>query len=136
MSTRGLINLGDFAVTAAGTVIGDVVADLDGALSVLLSARLQYGSGGTTAKAYIQTSPDGGTTWVDIACIAFATTAKHALYNLSALTPKTTAATPTDGTLTDDTAVDGLLADRLRVKVTSVGTYAGSTVLSVRAVVR
>ena len=136
MSTRGLVSLGDFSITTAGTQTGTVVDDLDGALSVLLSARLSYGEGGTTVKAFIQSSPDGGTTWVDMVCFAFAVASEHAVYNLSALTPKTTAVTPTDGTLSDDTAVDGLLCDRLRVKVVSTGTYAGSTVLSVRAVVR
>jgi hypothetical protein len=58
------------------------------------------------------------------------------IINLSGLTPKTTQVPPGDGALGDDTTVDGVLGDRLRAKVVSVGTYAGSTVLSVRAAVR
>jgi hypothetical protein len=38
--------------------------------------------------------------------------------------------------MADDTAVDGLLTDRMRLKVVSTGTYAGSTVLSARLVAR
>lgn len=134
--TPGLKSFGDFAVTAAGTVLSDLVEDLGGALAMTLSARLAYGSGGTSVKAYVQTSLDGGSTWFDVWCATFTTASAHKAVNLSGLTPKTTAATPSDGSLTDDTAVDGVLGDRFRVKVVTVGTYAGSTVLSMRAVVR
>lgn len=126
----------DLAITTAGTIICEVIDDLDGMTAVSLSARLAYGSGGTTCKIYVQTSLDQGTSWQDIACFAFATAAEHQTLNISGLTPKLTQVTPTDGTLADDTAVDGILGDRLRTKVVSTGTYAGSTVLSVRAEVR
>lgn len=136
MISPGLKSLGDISITTAGTQTATAVEDLDGMLAAAVQFRLAYGSGGTSVKAYLQTSLDQGTTWVDVACFAATTVSAVKVYNLSALTPKTTAATPTDGSLTDDTSVDGILGDRLRVKVVSVGTYAGSTVLSVRAVVR
>jgi hypothetical protein len=50
------------------------------------------------------------------------------------LTPRIAAATA--GSLAADTALDGTLGDRLRATVVSTGTYAGSTVVSVRANVR
>lgn len=136
MISPGLKSLGDITITAAGTQTATAVEELDGMLAATISARLAYGSGGTSVKAYVQTSLDQGTTWVDIACMTWTTSGSTKIVNLSGLTPKTTAATPTDGALSDDSAVDGILGDRLRLKVVSVGTYAGSTVLSVRAVCR
>lgn len=126
----------DFTIDAAGTQIGAVVEDLDGLQSLGLHARFAYGSGGTSCTVYIQTSLDQGTTWFDVACFAFATAGLTRVMNLSALTPITTPAAPTDGALTDDTALDGPLGDRFRAKVISVGTYAGPTVLSLRGCAR
>lgn len=122
------------AIAGADTVICDVIDDLEGLTALTLSARFAYGSGGTSCKAYVQTR--FGDVWVDIACFAFTTAAAHKVINLSGLTPKTTAVTPTDGALTDDTCVDGVLGDALRLKVISTGTYAGSTLLDVRAACR
>jgi hypothetical protein len=48
----------------------------------------------------------------------------------------TSIATPTDGTLADNTAVNGLLGSNLRVKLTTTGTYAGETSLVITALVR
>ncbi|RWP31816.1 hypothetical protein [Mesorhizobium sp.] len=132
MDNPGIYSLGDLAITAAGTQVGEWVTELDGMLAALAQLRLAYGSGGTTIRAYVQTSLDGGTTAVDIACALFGAASETAVLNFSALTPKLTQVTPTDGALADDTAVDGVLGDRLRLKVVSTGTYAGSTVLSTR----
>lgn len=147
MDNPGIKDLASVAITTALT--GSVVTEssdangadiayvdrLNGAVAAAVQFRLSYGSGGTSIKAYLQTSLDQGSTWIDIACATFTTASANKVVNLSALTAKTTAATPTDGTLTDDTAVDGILGDRLRVKVTSTGTYA-NTQLSVRAAIR
>lgn len=132
----GNLSLGDIGITTAGTQIGGQAANLDGLAAVTLQARFVYGSGGTKTTVYFQTSLDQGATWVDIACITFTTSSAAKLVNLSGLTPKTTEVTPGDGALADDTCVDGILGDRLRAKVISTGTYAGSTVLSLRAAVR
>ncbi len=51
--------------------------------------------------------------------------------NLSGLTPKTTPITPSDGAISDDTFVDGVLGSAMRVKLTSTGTYS-NTVMSVK----
>jgi hypothetical protein len=144
MDNPGIKNLGDRVLTTAltGEVItssnddaGAAVAyldDLDGLFALAVQFRFAYGSGGTSCKAYLQTSFDQGSTWVDIACAAFTTASATKDFNLSALTPVTSPVTPTDGSLADDTCVDGLLGDRFRVKVTSTGAYASNTSLSVR----
>jgi hypothetical protein len=126
----------DLQIAAAGTVICDVIDNLDGMIALTLSFRLAYGSGGATIKAFVQTSLDGGSTWIDIACIAFALASANKVVNVSGLTPKTTPVVPTDGALADDSCIDGVLGDRLRCKVVSTGVYAGTTVLAVRAAAR
>lgn len=131
MDNPGFLSLGSFDITAAGTQTGEwTTADLDGLLAMVAQLRLAYGSGGTTVRAYLQTSADQGTTPIDIACVLFGTASEVAVLNFSALTPKTTQVTPTNGTLADDTAIDGILGDMFRLKVISTGTYAGSTVLT------
>lgn len=135
MISPGFKSLGSFNVTTAGTQTGDWVEDLEGLIAACLQARLAYGSGGTSVKVYVQTSLDQGSTPIDIACFTFTTASAIKARNLSALTPKAADVVPTDGTLTDDTSADGVLGDRFRVKVVSVGTYANTT-LTVGAVVR
>lgn len=122
------------AVTAV--VDGPRVTDLDRARGVLLQGNFTYGSGGTTLKAWVQSSADGGATWHDVACFAFTTASKRRLFNLSARTAVASIATPGDAALADDTSVDGLLGDLLRVKYTSTGTYAGNSTLTISAVTR
>jgi hypothetical protein len=95
--------------------------------SMTIEAALAYGSDGTTIDAYVQTSLDGGVTWVDIANFHFTTAAKSAIYNLCRSTPKTTEVVPTDCSLASDSAVDGVLGPWFRVKYQSSGTYVGST---------
>jgi hypothetical protein len=82
--------------------------------------------GGTTAKAWVQTSLDGGSTWMDIASFAFTTTTATRAYHLTPAAV-TSIATPTDGSLADNTAVNGFLGDRFRVKLTTTGTYTGAS---------
>lgn len=135
--TPGQLSLGSFSITTAGTQTGDwTTASLEGLLALCAQLRLAYGSGGTTVKAYLQTTLDDGTTPIDIACFTFTTASAVKARNLSSLTPKTADVTPTDATLTDDTSVDGILGDQFRLKVVSTGTYAASTTLTGSMVVR
>lgn len=99
--------------------------------SVVVQSVFTYGSGGTTAKAWVQTSFDGGATWMDIVAFSMTTSSLTNIYTLSALTPKTTAVIPGDGALTANTAVDGMLGALFRVKTTTTGTYGGSTTLRI-----
>lgn len=104
-----------------------------GPANLAVHANFTYGSGGTSVDAYVQTSFDGGSTWCDIANFHFLVASLRKLFNLSPFTPVTTIATPGDGALTANTAVDGVLGSLLRVKWTSVGTYAGGTKLVIDA---
>jgi hypothetical protein len=71
---------------------------------------------------------------VQIARFDFTTSGIQKVLTVSGLTPRLAAASA--GSLSADTALDGTLGDRLRATVVSTGTYAGSTVVSVRANVR
>lgn len=107
-----------------------------GVSSLTLQGTFTYGSGGTSADAWVQTTLDGGVTWTDIANFHFTTSSARFIYNLSALTAVTTEYTATDGTLSANTAKDGVIGHQFRVKYTTVGTYAASTTLRVDVVGR
>lgn len=136
MLSPGYKSLGVFNVTIAGTFTGEWNDDFEGCLAVLVNLRWIWGSGGTSCVAYVQTSADDGTTPIDVAAVAFSTTSENAAFNFSALTPKTTQVTPSDGALTSDTSLDGIVGDRYRIKIVVVGTFAGSTQLVCGAVAR
>jgi hypothetical protein len=125
---------GEFTIGADGTQTGQPVTNLDGMQGCTISARLAYGSGGATIQVIINTSIDQGTTWIPIARIDFATEGMQKVVNLSGFTPVTAPYEVVD--LVAEGCKDGILGDRLRCDVTSAGTYAGSTVVSVRAAVR
>lgn len=99
--------------------------------NLLVQGTFSYGSGGTSADAWLQTTIDGGVTWTDVANFHFTTSSARFVYNLSSATPVTTEYTPTDGTLSANTAKDGVIGSMWRVKYTTVGTYAGGTTLRI-----
>lgn len=135
MLNPGTYALADRAITTAVNETQAPISDLAGMSAVTIQARFAYGSGGTTAKVYIATSLDNGATWVDIACLAFTTTGSVKVVNVSGLTPRSAPIIPSDGTLVDDTIIDGVLGDRLRARIVTTGTYANS-LLTVRVAVR
>lgn len=132
----GTYSLGDFEIGAAATQTGWVVTGLSGALAATIHGRLAVGAGGETVRAYVQTSLDDGTTWIDVACFAFTTSSAAKVATISGLTPRSTPAMPTNGGLADNTTLDGTLGDRFRAVVVTTGTYTGSTVLALRVAVR
>lgn len=112
------------------TQVGSTYTGLGAPAGVSVLANFTYGSGGTNATVYVQTSYDGGSTWWDVQCFQF-TTASAVRYqssrlDIGVLTP----ATPTVGALTANTAINGLLGDQLRFMMTTTGTYAGNTSIS------
>lgn len=137
-----MLNPGDYTLAALGittALTGQAqtsIQDLEGMNAATIEAQFAYGSGGTSCKVWIQTTLDAGQTWLDAACFAFTTSSGTKVINLSGLTPVTSAIVPTDGSMSDNTAQDGVLGSALRAKITTTGTYAGSTALSVRASVR
>lgn len=144
--TGRIINLGDAAVSAAVTnqvITSSVSAQsvsiayvdrLEGITSLTFEANFTYAAGGTTLKVDLETSVDQGTNWLPICRIAFATASALKVVNISGLTPKTTAASLS--VPADDACTDGVLGDRLRVRITSVGVYSGNSSISTRAAVR
>lgn len=142
MNNPGTKNLGDRALTTALT--GEVITsqpdsqgqtqayieNVEGMLAATLSVNFVYGSGGSTCIVTIETTLDQGTTWTEVARFAFATASEHNQVNLSGLTPVTTVYTP--AALSSDTVKDGIFGDRWRAKITSTGTYAGNSSVSVR----
>lgn len=120
------------AVPAAGTTIAAGPFKVnnrrdDGGNMLPVQAIFTYGSGGTTAKFYLQTTFDGGTTWIDVLCFAFAT----ASATFSGGINKTTVAAPvaiTDGALADNTAATRGWGEQFRIKQIIAGTYVTSTI--------
>jgi hypothetical protein len=82
----------------------------------------------------VQTSVDGVASFTDIANFHSTTGSLKKVVNLSTLTPVTSGYTPADGSLTANTAVDGLLGTQFRVKYATARTYAGGTSLAVDVV--
>ncbi len=133
MNGQGIYTLFAGAITTALTSeASDAIVDLDGMNAATLVAKLGYGSGGTSIAAVVQTSLNGGTTWLDVARFDFTTSSATKTANLSGLTAKGVAAYAALGS---EGVTDGLLGDRLRAVITSVGTYVNTT-LDIRASVR
>jgi hypothetical protein len=121
------------ATTIAGAVANQLsqVVDMGGKTpkQIAAVAKFLYGSGGTTVKAWLQTSFDG-VTFYDVFSFAFTTAAAN---KLSSTSPTATAQTPalTDAALADNTNIVGLIGRYWRVKYTTTGTYGGATSLEV-----
>lgn len=152
MNNPGLKNLGDASLAAinAATDGSDVITSgadsqgtsrpyiegMDGALGVTISANFVYGSGGDTLKVIVETTLNQGSTWIEVARLAFAQASLEKVVTLSALTPVTTVYTPT--TLSDDAVKDGIIGTRWRYRILkgAGAAYAGNTGLSVRLTAR
>lgn len=144
--TGRIINLGDSAISAAVTnqvITSSVSAQsvsiayvdrLEGVTALTFEANFTYAAGGTTLKVDLETSVDQGLNWLPICRIAFTTASALKVVNVSGLTPKIAAITP--AVPADDACTDGILGDRFRVRITSVGVYTGNTLVSTRASVR
>ena len=133
VSPASATNLVSATITSAGTVTSTPIQTKDWAPeSVSIQCSFTYGSGGTSVDAYIQTSLDGGTTWIDVAeCNLLLASARKG-YNVSGLTGGTSPLAFTDGALTANTALaQGIMGNKWRTKIISVGTYAGGTTLNV-----
>lgn len=114
------------------------ILGLTGMVSVALEAKFVRAGGGTTCKVWIQTSLDDGVSWFDVACFAFTTSSGNKLHSVVAVpgTAMTPATVPASATLADDTVLNGVLGDRLRVLYTTTGTYSGASSIEVHAVTK
>lgn len=121
-------------ITTAIAAPGEVQESLDlGRVDqIIMHSIFDYGSGGTTAKAFFQMSFDNGATWKDVINQAFTTADASPTSVISAyVAPAAQSFAGTDGTLADNTVHNGAIGGLGRVKVITSGTYAGSTTLNV-----
>lgn len=106
--------------------------------TLTLQCNLTWGSSGTTVDVDLQTSLDGGGTWVDVANCNFASIAasKRLIWTLqsSLVAAPVQVTTPTDGAMTANTALSGVFGNYWRIKYTTTGTFAGGTVLRIDAI--
>jgi hypothetical protein len=128
MASNGVTLHTQSVTTAEAAQTSTAVAIPTNISNVVLQAVFTYGSGGTSADYYVQTTFDGGTSWVDIAQFSFTTASAKKVFALTR-TSITTSYAPLDGTMTANTCKDGLIGDQLRVKRTTVGTYAATTIV-------
>lgn len=120
------------AVTTAKTAeVETPITGLDGMSGLSLLCELLGATGGSTISAWVQTSFDGGTTWLDIALFTFTTSAAKKWCVLQTVAAKAVASY---AALAAEGVNDGLLGDRLRVVLTTTGTYTNTTI-SLRAAV-
>jgi hypothetical protein len=97
--------------------------------TLAIQATFSWGSGGTTALAWVQTSFDGGVSWADVCAFNFAVASLKFIANMSSATSSAAAPiTPTDGTNAGpNKCIDGVFGTLWRVKYTTTGTYAATT---------
>lgn len=127
-------NLCNLTITNALTNAAQTaILGLVGMNSVSMQSIFTYGSGGTSADVYVQTSLDKGVTWFDIANFHFllVTASKMSVVNMYPSTAFTAGTVPGSAALAANTVLNGIIGDRLRALVTTVGTYAGGTTLTV-----
>src|SRR3990167_5336703 len=111
-ATQALTLLASTGITTAVTgSVGTTSAGLTGMKYLVVEAIFTYGSGGTTAKAWIQTKV--GDTWRDIMAFAFTTASatKHSAVHTETALAAVIAVS--DAALTDDTILNGFLGDSL-----------------------
>lgn len=135
---------GQRIILLAPTTIGAAVAatattavlNLSGSKYLAFESVFLYGAGGTTVDAYLQTSLDGGLSWIDIANHNFTTAAASKVSAVSVTVALAAGITPTDGSLASNTILNGLLGGRIRLKWVTVGTYTGATSLACYAIIK
>jgi hypothetical protein len=136
MLRPGIYSIADLSITTAVTSLAlTPITGLEGMDELSVEFNFAYGSGGTTLKAWLQTSLSQGTRWRDLACFSATTTSKNRDFSLKR-TADTSLWTPGNGVLADDTIASSIVfGDQLRLLLSTTGTYAGGSVISVRAAV-
>jgi len=122
------------AIPAQGTYVTEAYHTGRKARYLAIQSNFVRTSGGTSLDVYIQTSLDEGTTWADVMNFSFATTTVRKVSAVVLTTALAANVTPTDGAITANTILSGLLGTKIRVKYVAVGTYVGT--LRVDAVLR
>jgi hypothetical protein len=87
-------------------------------------------------KVYAQTKLDNGVTWCDIANFTFTLFDARRLHAIKLSTALAANVTPTDGTMTANTILSGLLGNKVRLKLIATGNYQPDSHLVVDMTVR
>jgi hypothetical protein len=139
-SIQHLVNSHPITTAQSIATVGKATKLPDECKSLTAECVFVDGGGGTDITVYIQTSLDaiGGTTtgrapqtWMDIMCFHFLVTAGRKVLKVTEDTAIVAAVTETDGTLTDDTAVSGIIGSHVRARVVTTGTYTATTTIDV-----
>lgn len=137
MLSPGVYTLAATAITVAQTGAAQTATTgLAGMSAANLTAELLGGTGGTSVSALVQTSFDAGVTWLDVARFDWNPTDSPSEVGLKYCvvhTNETFGITPYHA-LAAEGYNDGLLGDRLRAVLTTVGTFI-STTIDVRAAI-
>lgn len=121
-------NLDGIAIPAAGTGVWPSYNNLGAAQHVTAQARFVHGSGGTSAKFYLQSSLDDGLTWFDVICWAFTNQSRQFIAAASLGMEEANPEAIEDGELLDNTARQGVLGDVFRIKYIITGDYVDSRI--------
>lgn len=117
--------------SAVANAVSGTITGLDDRVIVGAGMTFAYGSGGTAGTAYLQTSPDSGVTWFDVAGFSFGTASVKCYATLGQPAFGTATFAATDGALGGGTVAAIPVGERARIKYSNIGTYAGTTTLNV-----
>lgn len=130
---RKVVLLPSTVITTATSYLGTAVVGLAGMRHLVVQTIFFRGGGGTTAKVFIQSTVDGGTTWFDVMQMAFTTSSATKVGTVGILSAGVNPAAVGSLALADDTIADGFLGDQLKVTVVTVGTYTTLSTVAVTA---
>jgi len=135
MSDRVVTLIPQTVLAGNVTVVSDIYKLPFGTKTLAVLAKFVRAAGGGTLDVYIQTSLDGGATWMDIMNLTFGITTANQIGVVKTDIAVAAAVVPADAALTDDTILDGVLGDRIRCKYVAAGTaYSGASHITVTAV--
>lgn len=131
------------SVLLSTTITSPVSAQVGGTVSSLYDknvlaavANFDYGSGGGTARVWVQTTFDEGESWVDVANFTFTNSDALKAAALGHPTHGTANFAVTDGSLADNTIAAVPVGNLVRTKLTTTGTYGGATTLKVNLIAK
>lgn len=112
-------------ITTAVTGAVSNTFTIDNCVGVSVVFDFVYGSGGTACNAWLQTSVDDTGEWVDVVGFAGTTATLKKIGATSSFQDHTHATIMDAATL--NATLDGFLGNKFRVKYTTTGTYAGTS---------
>jgi hypothetical protein len=120
------------SITSAITAtVGAGFSGFGATRAMTVQAKFTCVSAGSSVDAYVQTSLDGGLTFIDVAQFHFTGASATSVVNLVGETAIAAPTAITTGSLAANTTQQGVIGDLWRVQWTSVGSYGAGTTLVV-----